>query len=55
MLTPNNPDSDGDGLNDGYEINTSLTIPNVADTDADGLSMAMKSRAAQPEQLGQRR
>lgn len=35
---PQNPDSDGDGLNDGPEVNTTLTDPNVADTDGDGLS-----------------
>jgi hypothetical protein len=35
---PNNADTDGDGLSDGHEINTSLTDPNNADTDGDGLS-----------------
>ena len=31
-------DTDGDGLSDGYELNTSLTNPLVADTDTDGLT-----------------
>jgi hypothetical protein len=31
-------DTDGDGLNDSYEVNTSLTDPSMADTDGDGLS-----------------
>ncbi len=31
-------DTDGDGLNDGDEINKHQTDPNVADTDGDGLS-----------------
>ena len=35
---PVNPDTDGDGLNDGAEVNTYLTNPKVADTDGDGLS-----------------
>jgi hypothetical protein len=35
---PNNPDSDGDGLNDGAELKTHGTDPLRADTDADGLS-----------------
>jgi hypothetical protein len=34
---PNNPDSDGDGLLDGEEVNTHLTNPLSADTDADGV------------------
>ena len=34
----NNPDSDGDGLTDGDEVNTYNTDPIVADTDGDGLS-----------------
>jgi outer membrane protein OmpA-like peptidoglycan-associated protein len=34
---PNNPDTDGDGLNDGEEIRTYKTNPLVADTDGDGL------------------
>jgi hypothetical protein len=35
---PNNPDTDGDGLNDGDEVNTHGTNPNLSDTDGDGLS-----------------
>jgi flagellar hook capping protein FlgD/thrombospondin type 3 repeat protein len=34
---PNNPDTDGDGLNDGYEYYRSHTNPLKADTDSDGL------------------
>ena len=32
---PNNPDSDGDGLNDGDEVNKYKTNPLLADTDGD--------------------
>jgi hypothetical protein len=35
---PNNPDTDGDGLTDGYEVNTAHTDPLKADTDHDELS-----------------
>lgn len=35
---PNNPDTDGDGLKDGAEVNTHQTNPKKADTDGDGLS-----------------
>lgn len=35
---PNNVDSDGDGLNDGLEVNQYGTSPTLADTDSDGLS-----------------
>ncbi|WP_406037557.1 hypothetical protein OG799_23265 [Micromonospora sp. NBC_00898] len=34
---PANPDSDGDGLSDGAEVDTYLINPVAADTDADGL------------------
>ncbi len=34
---PENPDTDGDGLKDGEEVNTYLTNPLNPDTDADGL------------------
>ncbi|MHA1125280.1 MAG: hypothetical protein ACTSQX_06570 [Candidatus Heimdallarchaeota archaeon] len=34
---PNNPDTDGDGLSDGLEIEIYLTNPIVPDTDWDGL------------------
>ena len=37
---PNNADSDGDGLNDGEEVNTYGTNPNKTDTDGDGYSDA---------------
>jgi hypothetical protein len=33
-----NPDTDGDGLTDGAEVNTHGTNPLLADTDGDGLS-----------------
>ncbi len=35
---PNNPDSDGDGLNDGDEVNTFGTDPLDEDTDDDGFN-----------------
>ncbi len=35
---PNNPDTDGDGLTDGEEVNEYGTDPLEADTDGDGLS-----------------
>ncbi|CAN5691482.1 hypothetical protein BH11VER1_BH11VER1_15280 [soil metagenome] len=35
---PLNPDTDHDGLKDGYEVNTSHTNPLLADTDGDTLS-----------------
>lgn len=35
---PRNPDTDGDGLSDGAEVNTYHTNPLSADTDGDGLS-----------------
>ncbi len=34
---PHNPDTDGDGLKDGEEVNTYKTDPLKADTDGDGL------------------
>ena len=34
---PQNPDSDGDGLNDSYEALTLLTDPTTRDTDGDGV------------------
>lgn len=34
---PNNPDTDGDGLTDGDEVNKYKTNPLVADTDSDGI------------------
>ncbi len=35
---PHNPDTDGDGLSDGDEVNTYFTNPVNPDTDGDGLS-----------------
>ena len=32
------PDTDGDGMNDGFEVYVTLTDPNLADTDLDGLT-----------------
>jgi outer membrane protein OmpA-like peptidoglycan-associated protein len=34
---PNNPDTDGDALNDGAEVRTNFTNPKNPDTDGDGL------------------
>jgi len=34
--SPTNPDSDGDGLQDGAEVFTYQTNPNLQDTDGDG-------------------
>ena len=34
--SPTNPDTDGDGLSDGQEVNTYHSNPNVKDTDSDG-------------------
>ena len=34
---PTNFDTDGDGLSDGYEVNTTLSNPTNPDTDGDGL------------------
>ena len=36
-LNPLIPDTDGDGLNDGQEVNTILSSPVLEDTDGDGL------------------
>jgi hypothetical protein len=36
LLSPNNYDSDSDGLSDGAEFNDYITNPQVADTDGDG-------------------
>ncbi|MCF6239028.1 MAG: hypothetical protein L3J79_09535, partial [Candidatus Marinimicrobia bacterium] len=38
LTDPNNPDSDGDGLTDGEEMNTYGTDPNNVDSDGDGES-----------------
>jgi len=37
-LDPSNPDTDGDGVADGDEVNIYLTDPYTADSDGDGLS-----------------
>ena len=37
-LDPSNPDTDGDGVADGDELNIYGTDPTVADTDGDGVS-----------------
>ena len=34
--SPTNPDTDGDGLNDGAELNTYYSNPHIKDTDGDG-------------------
>jgi hypothetical protein len=39
---PQNPDTDGDGLPDGEEVNVRGTDPNDPDTDGDGLSDAVE-------------
>jgi len=36
--SPTNPDTDADGLNDGVEVHTYLSDPNIADTDGDGFN-----------------
>ncbi len=38
VTKPLDSDTDDDGLNDGYEINTSHTSPRTSDSDGDGLS-----------------
>jgi hypothetical protein len=38
MSKPDNPDTDGDGLNDGEEVNTNNTNPLESDTDGDGFN-----------------
>jgi len=38
QLDPNSPDTDGDGLNDKYELEVSRTMPDQRDSDGDGLS-----------------
>lgn len=35
---PNDPDTDGDGIEDGEEVNTYRTYPNLEDSDRDGLN-----------------
>jgi len=37
-VNPTNPDTDGDGLSDGEEVNTYNTDPTNPDTDGDGLN-----------------
>ncbi|RAH15662.1 MAG: hypothetical protein CMB56_002275 [Methanobacteriota archaeon] len=38
QTNPNNPDTDGDGITDGDEVNIWLTDPTEADTDGDGIT-----------------
>ncbi len=38
QTNPNNPDSDGDTISDGDEVNIWLTDPTEADTDGDGIN-----------------
>jgi hypothetical protein len=40
-----NPDTDGDGLTDGQEVNTYRTNPLLADTDGDGVNDGLEVRA----------
>ena len=42
---PNNPDTDGDGLNDGDEVNVYNTNPTLVDTDGDGYSDGIEVNA----------
>lgn len=37
LANPGNPDSDGDGLSDGVELNIHRSEPTIADSDGDGL------------------
>ncbi len=41
---PRNPDTDGDGLKDGDEVNTYHTNPLLVDTDGDGISDGLEVR-----------
>ena len=43
---PNNPDTDGDGLSDGDEVNVYQTNPLLADTDGDGIPDGVEIRTA---------
>jgi len=46
---PNNPDTDGDGLNDGLEVNTHETDPLVMDSDDGGVNDGLEvSRGTNP-------
>ncbi|MBK7631213.1 MAG: OmpA family protein [Ignavibacteriales bacterium] len=48
---PNNPDTDGDGLNDGEEYLTYKTNPLIADTDGDGLGDANEVKVTKTDPL----
>ena len=48
---PNNPDTDGDGLNDGEEYLTYKTNPLIADTDGDGLGDADEVKVTKTDPL----
>nr|WP_238930442.1 M4 family metallopeptidase [Vibrio sp. S9_S30] len=43
QTNPTEPDSDSDGLSDGYEVNTSHTQPNHSDSDGDDLPDGFES------------
>lgn len=48
---PKNPDTDGDGIPDGEELNIG-TLPFVCDTDGDGLSDGVEAGRIQPVERG---
>ena len=48
---PNNPDTDGDGLNDGEEFKTYFTAPLNPDTDGDGLKDSEEVRSTKTDPL----
>ena len=45
---PFNPDSDGDGVSDGDEVNVHGSDPNVQDSDGDGLTDGARSTSTAP-------
>ena len=53
---PHNPDTDGDGLNDGDEVHVTHTNPTLPDTDGDGLGRRRRGGydAHRPERRGHR-
>ncbi|HPQ94677.1 MAG: hypothetical protein KDI44_04100 [Thiothrix sp.] len=48
---PNNPDTDGDGLPDGLEVDSYHTSPLIADTDGDGITDGQEIAKANAEGL----